>query len=553
MAYCRRTLMACLQFGAINQRSSVLYELFNGFCTYSPELPDWFKFPQAEQSCVDSDDDFVLPTKLEFLEDSVSNRTHDCRTDVKVACHDSKNVDLDGISRILKSKYASPEAVFVALDHCSVKISEGFVNKILRRFNNDWVPAFGFFMWAGAQIGYKHSSDSYDVMVDILGKSKQFDVMWGLIDEMVQLGGLVSLTTMTKVMRRLAGACRWNEAIKMFHDIEKFGVKKDTLAMNILLDALCKERSIKHAIHAFLELRNEIPPNASSFNVIIHGWCKARKLEEAWQTMEEMRKFGFNPCVVTYTSLIEAYCMEKNFRMVDAILDEMHAHGCTPNVVTYTIIMHALGKAKETHEALKVCDKMRRDGCTPDTSFYNSLIYIVGRAGRLRDANDIYEEMCKNGISPNVNTYNTLISAACDHSQEESALKLLLKMEESSCKPNIKTYIPLLKLCCKKKWTKLLLYLLAYMCKKDVSLDLSTYTLLVHGLCQNGKLDQACLFFEEMVSKGFIPKENTYNIIIKALERGNMERVKAKVQQLMVQAQSTKQPGYQFMADYQIG
>ncbi|KAG1334012.1 pentatricopeptide repeat-containing protein, mitochondrial [Cocos nucifera] len=545
--------MACLQLGAINQRRLIRYELFNRFCTYSPELPDWFKFPQGEQSCVNSNDDFVLPTKLEFLEDGASNRTHDCRTDVRVVSHDGKDVNLDDISRILKSKFTSPEAVFVALDHCSVKISEGLVNTVLRRFSNDWVPAFGFFIWADTQVGYKHSSDSYDVMVDILGKSKQFDVMWGLIDEMVRLGGLVSLTTMTKVMRRLAGACRWNEAIKTFHDIEQFGVKKDTLAMNNLLDTLCKERSIKHAIHVFLELRNEIPPNASSFNVIIHGWCKARKLEEAWQTMKEMRKFGFNPCVITYTSLIEAYCMEKDFRMVDAILDEMHTHGCPPNIVTYTIIMHALGKAKETHEALKVFDKMKKDGCTPDTSFYNSLIYIVGRAGRLCDANDIYEEMCKNGISPNVNTYNTLISAACDHSQEESALKLLLKMEESSCKPNIKTYVPLLKLCCKRKWTKILLYLLAHMFKKDISLDLSTYTLLVHGLCQNGKLDQASLFLEEMVSKGFIPKEHTYNIMIRALERGNMERAKAKVQQLMVQAQSMKQSSHHFVAKHQIG
>lgn len=546
--------MASLQFGSINRRRLILYELFNGLCTYSPELPDWFKFPHGEQACVDSNDDFVLPNKLEFLEDYVSNRRkHDCRADVRLMSHDIGDADLDDIGGILKSKFASPEAVFVALDRCSVKISKDLVDTILRRFSNDWVPAFGFFMWAATQIGYKHSSDSFDMMVDILGKSKQFDVMWGLIDEMVRLGGLVSLTTMTKVMRRLSRACRWNEAIKTFHVIEQFGVKKDTVAMNVLLDTLCKERSMKYAMYAFLELRNEIPPNASSFNAIIHGWCQARKLEEARQAMEEMREFGFNPCVITYTSLIEAYCMEKNFRMVDAILDEMHGHGCPPNVVTYTIIMHALGKAKETHEALNIFDKMKRDGCIPDTSSYNSLIYILGRAGRFHDANDIYEEMCKNGISPNASTYNTLISAACDHSQEESALKLLLKMEESSCKPNMKTYTPLLKLCCKKKWTKILLYLLAHMFKKDISLDLGTYTLLIHGLCQNGKLEQSCLFFEEMVSKGFIPKEHTYNIMIKALERENIERAKAKIQQLMVEAQSSKHPNHHSMAKHQIG
>ncbi|PKU67746.1 Pentatricopeptide repeat-containing protein [Dendrobium catenatum] len=64
-------------------------------------------------------------------------------------------------------------------------------------------------------------------------------------------------------------------------------------------------------------------PNASSFNTLIHGWCKASKLEEAWQTTQEMIEFGFKPCVITYTSLIEAYCFERDFHKVEAVLDEM--------------------------------------------------------------------------------------------------------------------------------------------------------------------------------------------------------------------------------------
>ncbi|URD73652.1 PPR repeat [Musa troglodytarum] len=481
MTRCGRVLMVPC---TARQKSSVLYSLFSGFCNSAdlPELPDWFRYPQGQQNFVDSDDDFVLPTKLEFLEDSgCSLNAHDWRLDYRRGSHDidDGDSDLETICSILKSNFTSVEAVFQALNGFNVHVSDDLVDKILKRFSDDWIQSFGFFMWADTQVGYKHSPHSCDMMVDILGKLKQFNVMCRLVDEMVRLGGLVSLATMTKVMRRLAGAGRWNDAIRTFHRIESFGVKKDTIAMNVLLDTLCKERSVEHARDAFLELRIEVRPNASSFNTLIHGWCKARKLEEARRAMEEMREFGFSPCVITYTSLIEAYCLEKNFRMVDAILDEMRVHGCRPNVVTYTIIMHSLGKAKEIQEALMIYDKMKADGCAPDTSFYNSLIYILGKAGRSRDANDIYEEMCKNGISPDVTTFNTLISAACDHSQEENALKLLFSMQEVHCKPNIKSYTPLLKLCCKRKWVKILMYLLGHMFKKDISLDLSTYGLLV--------------------------------------------------------------------------
>ncbi|XP_074580089.1 uncharacterized protein LOC141836486 [Curcuma longa] len=549
MARCGRVFL--ISSFAARQRSSLLCNLYRNL-TDSPELPDWFRHPHDQHNYADPDD-FVLQTKLEFLEASDSKRkTTDSRLDYgKEPCNTDDN-DVDTICKVLSLNFTSFEDLFQAFVGCNVDISEALINTILKRFSNDWFPAFGFFRWAGARAGFKHSPISYDMMVDILGKCKQFDVMWSLINEMVCLGGLVSLTTMTKVMRRLAGAGRWGDAIKTFKSIESFGVRKDTIAMNALLDTLCKEKSVKHARDAFLELKDEVQPNASSFNTLIHGWSKARKIEEAIRTIEEMREFSYTPCVISYTSLIEGYCLEKNFRMASAILNEMRVHGCQPNVVTYTIIMHSLAKAKEIQEALLVFEMMKDAGCAPDTSFYNSLIFLMGKSGKLRDAHHIFEQMCKDGISPDVTTFNTLISTSCDYSEAGNALKILFSMQEFDCKPDIKTYTPLLKLCCKWKWVRILLYLLGHMFKKDISLDSSTYNLLVLGLCRNGKTEQSCLFFEKMVMTGFTPKQNTYCILIKELERKNMHRVKLKIQQCMLQAGTMKLRDFQQLHKHHI-
>ncbi|CAD6207799.1 unnamed protein product [Miscanthus lutarioriparius] len=419
--------------------------------------------------------------------------------------------DVDEVSRILRSRFASPEAIVIAMDCCPVRVSARLVDKVLIRFSNDWVAAFGFFTWAGTQAGYCHSADLYDMMVDILGKFKQFDLMCGLISQMHEIGGLVSLATMTK----------------------------DTKAMNVLLDTLCKERSVKRARGAFQALKGTIPPNESSFNTLVHGWCKARMLKEARETMEEMERHGFNPSVITYTSLIEAYCMEKDFQTVDGILDEMHTKGCTPNIITYTIVMHTLGKAGRTQEALDTFGKVKQDGCALDASFYNSLIYILCRAGRLQDANFVVEEMHRTGISPNLTTFNTLISAACDHSQAEKALKLLVQMEEQSCKPDIKTYTPLLKLCCRRQWVKTLLFLICHMFQKDITPDFSTYTLLVSWLCRNGRLTQSCLFLEEMVLKGFAPQQETFDLVLDKLKKMDMLSAVRKIQLLRMHTEGS--------------
>ncbi|CAA6662742.1 unnamed protein product [Spirodela intermedia] len=247
-------------------------------------------------------------------------------------------------------------------------------------------------------------------MVDILGKSKQFDAMWGL------------------VMRRFSGAGRWKDAIETFHKIEKIGLEKDTMAMNVLLDTLCKERSAMRARDFFFEVRESIPPDATTFNILIHGWCKARKLEEARWTMEDMRESRFIPCVITYTSLIEAYCMDKNFRawgqLRDAlsIYEEMHRNGRPPNVITYntlissavltsglTLLTKNCCRRKRTQLLYFLLGDMLKKDISIDLGTYTLLVQGLCRNGKLHQSCSFFEKMVLKGFIPWEHTYEMLL------------------------------------------------------------------------------------------------------------------------------------------------
>ncbi|POO02120.1 Pentatricopeptide repeat [Trema orientale] len=502
--------------------------------TESPELPSWVRFvPPTATADAEEDDDFVIPSLASWVD---TRRLVQPHKQVQQFLSEATESEVDKLSKILKVRYSSHIEVAQALNGCGLSLSDSTVEQILKRFRNVWVPAFGFFIWAKDQTGYSHSPESYNFMVDILGKSEKFQLLWELIEEMKHLDGYISLATMTKVIRRLARARLYGEAIDVFRGIEKFGLSKDISGLNILMDSLVKENSVEHAHEVFLEYKESIPVNTQSFNILIHGWCKARKLDTARTTLEDMEKHGFQPNALSYTSLIECYCRDKDFRKVDAVLDEMKVKGCSPTVVTYTILMHALGKAKQINEALEVYEKMKENGCVPDTPFYNSLIFILGKAGRLKDAHDLFDDMPKQGATPNVETYNTLISSFCDHSQEENALKLLKKMEEDSCKPDLQTYVPLLKMCCKKKRMKVLYFLLNHMFINDLSMEVAMYTLLINGLCKSGKVEHACSFFEELVLKEMVPQDSTYERLKKKLEDKNMVEAKENIEKLMLKA-----------------
>ncbi|KAK7308859.1 hypothetical protein RJT34_05147 [Clitoria ternatea] len=497
----------------------------------SPQLPSWVKFSDNPTPLnAESNDDFVIPSLSHWVD------THMLSTKPKPkrpTQSSFKLLDVDAITALLNGRFSSPDLIPPALDGHGFRVSNDLVEQVLNRFSNDFVPALGFFTWAKSQTGYEHSPQLYNLMVDILGKSGSFDRMWGLVEEMKQLEGYVTLDTMSKVIRRLAKASKHQDAIDAFRRMGEFGVEKDTVALNVLLDALVKGDSVEHACNALSEFKSLIPLNCYSFNVLIHGWCKARNFEKAWKMMEEMKEHGFEPDVFSYTTFIEAYGYEKDFRKVDQILEQMRENGCPPNTVTYTIVMLALGKARQLSEALKVYERMKSDGCVPDPPFYSSLIFILGKAGRLKDVCDVFEDMPKQGVVRDVVTYNTMISIACAHSQEETALRLLKEIEEGACKPDVDTYHALLKMCCKKKRMKVLKFLLDHMLKNDLSPDVGTYTLLVRGLCKSGKLEHACLFFEEMILRGLTPKYQIFKQLVKGLESKGMVEDKERVEKLM--------------------
>ncbi|ESW29101.1 hypothetical protein PHAVU_002G043300 [Phaseolus vulgaris] len=505
----------------------------NPLCTAveSPELPPWLKFSDTPTSLdAESDDNFVIPSLANWVD------THILTSKPKLPVQSSKqnSIDhVDAVSTLLKKRYPSPELVAAALQGRGFQPSSDLVLKVLKRFSNDWVSALGFFKWAKAQTGYRHSPEVYNLMVDIMGKCRTFDSMWDLVKEMSQLEGYVTLDTMTKVIRRLAKARKHEDAIEAFRRMGEFGVEKDTAALNVLIDALVKGNSVEHAHKVVLEFKSSIPLSSHSFNVLMHGWCKARNFDNARKAMQDMKVQGFEPDVFSYTNFIEAYCHEKDFRKVDQVLEEMRANGCTPNAVTYTSVMLNLGKAGQVAKALEVYGQMKSDGCVADTPFYSSLIFILGKAGRLKDARQVFEDMPKQGVVRDVVTYNTMISIACAHSREETALRLLKEMEDGSCKPNVETYHPLLRMCCKKKRMKVLKFLLDHMLKNDISPDAATYSLLVSELCQSGRVEDAYSFLEEMVSLGLTPKPTTLKRLIEALESKSMSEEKERIEKLM--------------------
>ncbi|CAL4968402.1 unnamed protein product [Urochloa decumbens] len=438
-------------------------------------------------------------------------------------------------SSLFKARKGSVEDLVRSLGaECSeIRLTSGVADSLLRRFGDDWKSALGFFQWAQSRgDGYAHTPDTCGRMVDLLGKLRQIDRMWDLLSEM-HCKGLVTVDAVAKSIRRLAAARRWKDAIVLFDRLEDMGLERNTETMNVLLDALCKEKKVELAREVFVVLSPHIAPDAYTFNIFVHGWCSVRRIDEAMWTIEEMKKKGFPPTVITYTAVLEAYCKQRKFRRAYDLLDSMSSQGCHPNVITYTMIMTSLAKCERFEEALSVSDRMRSSGCEPDTLFYNSLINLLGKAGHLFEASQVFRlEMPRNGVPRNLVTYNTMISILCQYGRDDDALDLLKEMEAQSCKPDLHTYQPLLRLFLSRRGRgdavdRLLSELVN---KSGLGLDLDTYTLLIHGLCRVAETEWAYRLYDQMVGSEIVPRHKTCELLLSETQRQNMEAYVERIQ-----------------------
>lgn len=482
-----------------------------------------------------------LHASSEMSPPASSSKTSMCISRVGVQHYVDSAAKSDIEILVAKARNGSSDAeVLQSLVHdqsCSaIHVTQDLVHKLLHRLKDDWKSALAVFRWAESRPGYKHTSEACDMVVDVLGKAKKMDQMKSIMEEM-RRSNLVSLNTVGKVMRRFAGAGQWEDAVRTFDELGNFGLKKNTESMNLLLDTLCKEYRVEQARAVFLELKSYIAPDAHTFNIFIHGWCKANRVDEAHWTIQEMKGHGCRPCVISYSTIIQFYCQQTDFKHVYELFDEMQAQGCPPNTVTYTTVMSSLSRLEKFEEALQVADRMRAAGCKPDTLFYNCLIHTLGQARRRTEAVRVFEkEMAKNGVFPNVSTYNTMIAMFCRHKLEDKAFKILEEMEKSKhCRPDVMTYYPLLKLCFRTgnldNWLRKLLD--AMVNKHHLSLDVSTYTLLIHGLCRAKQIKWAYLLFQEMIDRDITPRYKTCCLLLNEIKEKDMHEAAQIIEEFM--------------------
>ncbi|KAK9998414.1 hypothetical protein SO802_018017 [Lithocarpus litseifolius] len=207
-------------------------------------------------------------------------------------------------------------------------------------------------------------------------------------------------------------------------------------------------------------------------------------------------------------------------------------HRFSHDVCTYHVTIKKLGAARMYEEMDDVVNQVLAVQCVGSEALYNTIIYFFTEARRLTRAVNIFNHMRNSrnlDCRPSIRTYNLLFAAFLsrgnnsyiNHMYMETIRCLFRQMVNDGIQPDIFTLNSMIKGYVLSLHVNDALRIFHQMDVVYKCLPNSfSYDYLIHGLCAQGRTNNAKQLCDEMKQNGFIPSNKSYNSLVNALALG---------------------------------
>lgn len=138
---------------------------------------------------------------------------------------------------------------------------------------------------------------------------------------------------------------------------------------------------------------------------ILVAWTRARKIEEAWETLAKLNAIGYGRSSREWNALLYMHVVDVRYQydLLEQVLARMREAGVTYNKKTYNIMMHGCLLRGKQAQWKDWFNRMEAKGFQPDTYTYNTLVSQLINSGQWSEASNIISHMrSKKGLYTSV-------------------------------------------------------------------------------------------------------------------------------------------------------
>ncbi|GAB2286656.1 hypothetical protein Dimus_021052 [Dionaea muscipula] len=162
----------------------------------------------------------------------------------------------------------------------------------------------------------------------------------------LQSGVVLEVRTLSAVLHGLVRIRRFNLVVELFSEIANNGdkIQPDVYLYTAVVHSLCELKDIVGAKELVqkVESGGGCQLNLVTYNVLIHGLCKNRRVWEALEVKRFLNQKGLQPDGVTYCTLVLGLCRVEEFGVAVKLIDEMVGLGLVPREAAISGIVDGL-------------------------------------------------------------------------------------------------------------------------------------------------------------------------------------------------------------------
>ena len=414
----------------------------------------------------------------------------------------------------------------------NTKLDSNCVCEVLKRCSFDKSQmGLRFFIWAGVQSNYRHSSYMYSKACEFLKIKQNPHLVMDVIEAYKVEKCLVNVK-MFKVVFNLCREARIaHEALLVLRKMPEFNIRADTTVYNVVIRLFCEKGDVDMADKLMKEMGLiDLYPDMITYLAMIKGFCNAGRLEDACVLFQVMRGHGCFPNAVAYSALLEGICRYGSMEKALEFLGEMEKEGgsCSPNVITYTSVMQSFCEKGQTMEALRILDRMVACGFAPNRVTVITLINGLCAEGHIEEAYKLIDKVVAGGGVSDGDCYSSLVVSLIRINRLDEAEKLFRKMLASGAKPDSIACSMMIREIChdRRVVDAFCLYDEIERMRYLSSIDSDIYSILLVGLCQQSHSVEAAKLARSMLEKRILLKAPYVDRIVEYLKNsGDKELV----------------------------
>eukprot|EP01018_Ginkgo_biloba_P030196 Gb_04417 [translate_table: standard] len=255
-------------------------------------------------------------------------------------------------------------------------------------------------------------------------------------------------------------ACANLAALQLGKDIQNHIVRSrfesDVFVVSALVDMYAKCGNVEDARQLFDKMSHR---DVVSWNVMIAGYAKNQRCDDALKLFRQMRLSGVEPNSVTFASVLSACALRA-----------------------------ALQHGQEIHNCII------RGGFESDVLVGNALIALYSKCMTIENAHHVFDRM-----SPRDDvTWNAMIAGYAQNGHCDEALKLFGQMKMAGLKPNSVTIASILPSCSSLAALQQGKEIHAYIIRSGIESDAFVGSALIDMYSKCGSVDMAQKFFNQM-------------------------------------------------------